>query len=254
MGERLPLVHTVRAATMGLWANKGTLCNLIALVALVTSVFEWLAAEMVARDSFFGLFILGAVRVGVYTCLAVIVHRLVLQADLSHDLKFPYFRWTKRETRFLGWLVVVYFYLALVFVAVGVVSGALGGLWVSADSAPAWVWQLVFLLISLPAAYLFVRLSVLLPATAVDQKRDMAWAWGLTEGNGLRLVVLMWLFPMLVSGAIPEIAIEYYFFQFAWNFALGFITAIEISVLSVAFKSMGGLLIEESGLGAQSCG
>ena len=250
--EKLPLADTIKLATITLWEEKSALFKLVAVMALVTTLLEWVAAEMLARDSSGWLFMLGALRVGVYTCLAVMVHRLVLRADIAENLKFPFFRWTKRETRFLGWLVVVYFYLTLVFVAVGVVSGALGGLLPWADSTQAWVWQFIFVLISLPAAYLFVRLSVLLPATAVDQKPDMAWAWTLTEGNGWRLVALMWLFPMLVSRFIPEIAIETHLVQGVWNFVLGMITAIEISVLSIAFKTMGGLSIDDTNCGAQA--
>lgn len=101
--------------------------------------------------------------------------------------------------------------------------------------------SLSFLLMSMPAAYICARLSLLLPPIALDRKFKLAWTWALTKGNGLKLATLLWVLPfvfsLLYSGWQTGSPVMY----LALNLVLSTLTAFEVALLSVAFKTLGGM-------------
>ncbi|OZA30244.1 MAG: hypothetical protein B7X93_03970 [Hydrogenophilales bacterium 17-61-9] len=241
----LPVVSTIKSAANRLWDARKSLLWLLVLAGLASGFLDWIvfaSSENIMRKSF----LVGAAQALVYTVLAVRVHRLVLCAENAEQ---GLVRWTGRETRFLGWLVVVYCYLVLIFALLALLMGAVGVMALLPQAGWWWGATLMFLA-SLPAAYLFVRLSVLLPATAVDQRRTIAWAWALTEGNGWRLVIVLWLVPILLSTLLPVLEVSSLLGWLAWDLFMAALTSFEIAILSVAFKSLGGFYEEQEALAA----
>lgn len=233
-GSPLQLSGTVRAAAMQLWAEQILILKMLVVAGLANGVLAW-ASAMAAEESL-DWFYLISLQILIYTLLAVRVHRIILT---DRSIKQNWFYWTWRETRFLGWLIVVYFYWTLIMIPIVM------GVGVASDfkfvSQGVWVDTLALTLATVPGAYVFVRLAFLLPATAVDQKRNLRWAWELSKGNGWRLVVLLWVLPMLIP-----LVLQYWepsnFVDFvAWEMAYGVITVFEVALLSVAFKSLDGM-------------
>lgn len=240
----LPVVSTIKSAANRLWDARTSLFWLLVLAGLANGFLNWIAfasSENITSKSFLA----GAAQVLVYTVLAVRVHRLVLCAENAGQ---GLVRWTGRETRFLGWLVIVYFYLVLIFALLALLVGAVGA--IAHLPEAGWWWGTLMFIASLPAAYLFVRLSILLPATAVDQRRTIAWAWALTEGNGWRLVIVLWLVPMLLSTLMPVLEVSSLLGWLAWDLFMAVLTSFEIAILSAAFKSLGGFYEEQEALAA----
>ncbi len=169
---------------------------------------------------------------GVYTLLAVNVHRLILKAN-NQVFLYP---WTWRETRFMGWLMLIYFYFGLLFM-LGVAVIALPSGYVLYKNG-VWTDELLWALVTLPGGYLVVRLSLLLPATALDRRHRMTWAWKLTQGNGWRLLALLWLLPMLISNAIPDIASNVSALFVVWHITIATGTTLEIALLSAVFNTL----------------
>lgn len=239
-GGFLPVIRTIKSAASQLWAGRIALFWLLVLVGLANGVLDWTSSAASENDTSRKLLAV-ALSVLVYTVLAVRVHRLVLGADSSVRLSV---RWSGRETRFLGWLVVVCCYLIVVFVALALLADTVSAM----ALVPQGEWWVLIIMFfgSLPTAYLFVRLSVLLPATAIDQRRTFAWAWTLTKGNGWRLVVLLWFIPMLLSILLPAFVLMPVFrvsSMLGWmalDLFLAVVTAYQIAVLSVAFQTLGG--------------
>lgn len=231
----LQLSDTVKTAVMHLWAERLLIVKMLVITGLANGVLAWVSSTMDAGENLDWLYVL-APQILIYTLLAVRVHRIVLAGG---GIKQNWFRWTGRETRFLGWLVVVYFYWTLILVPV------IAGVGVASDfklaSQGVWVDALAITLATVPGAYVFVRLAFLLPATAVDQKRNLRWAWGLSKGNGWRLVALLWVLPMFISLVLPNWEPSNPFYFVAWEMAYGVVTVLEIAFLSVAFKTLGGL-------------
>ena len=223
-----------------LWAERKAVAWLLILAGFVNGLLNWGGAIFLESHGIGWSYVLAVLQVLVYTVLAVRVHRLVL--GVPNPIQ-GIVRWSRRETKFLGWLVV-YFYFVLIMVAFGmvafgVVADIVGALLPSANDS--WGMTLgLAALVSLPAAYLPARLSVLLPAIAIDQKRNLAWAWSLTEGNGWRLVLILWVLPTLVSSLLPDVEMSGLIDSTAWSLFFGVSTAIQIALLSVAFKGVGG--------------
>lgn len=240
----LPVFSTIKSAANRLWDARKSLFWLLVIAGLANGFLDWIAFVLFENNTGKS-FLASAAKVLVYTVLAVRVHRLVLGAENSAQ---EFVRWTSRETRFLGWLLVVYCYLVLVFAAPALLMGIVGVM--ALVPRDGWWMTLVAFLAFLPAAYLFVRLSVLLPATAIDQRRTIAWAWALTEGNGWRLVIVLWLVPMLLSTLTPVLEASSLLGWLAWDLLIAVLTAFEIAILSVAFNSLGGFYEEQEALAA----
>lgn len=234
MAESLPLPDTIKTTADLIWKNRTSIGLIVVIAAIVKSTTTWLAFNVM--EPIEAAWLHKIVSIFVYTLLAINVHRLMLNADNPLILN----RWTMRETRFLGWLILIYLYFALMFAGIGIVMLPLSGEALDLFDR-SWLAVLIFFLLSLPGAYLCVRLSVLLPATAMDKRQDMGWAWALTKGNGWRLVALLWVLPFLYSLLMPDWRTDSPIFYLVTNVAISAITALEVALLSAAFKILGGL-------------
>jgi hypothetical protein len=172
------------------------LVSLVALTLLLYFVDENLAASA-------GLLYMLSLRIlyilvyGVlFVLFAVTCHRLVLLDPQSVATRLiP--RWSGRETRFFLWTVAVWLIVALAFF-----TGAklLINLWRPWEGKPSAIWsQGITLAASVPAYYVFGRLSLIFPATAVGRKVSLRWSWRLTANNGWRLFVVVAVLPFMIS-------------------------------------------------------
>lgn len=233
MAEPLRLLDIVKQALEQIWKSRAEIGLIVVIAGIFKATTTWIAynvmepLEAALLHKIIGLFI--------YTLLAINVHRLLLKAE-QPTLRY----WSMRETRFLGWLLLIYGCFKLISVGLGIVfflvSGRpfeiLGG---------SWIGSLVFLLMSMPAAYVCARSSMLLPATALDGKPNFAWTWTLTKTNGLKLMALLWVLPFVFSLLYSGWQTDTPLFYLALNIVLSTLTAFEVALLSVAFKTLGGM-------------
>ena len=84
------------------------------------------------------------------------------------------------------------------------------------------------------------RLVILLPATAIDQHRNIEWAWATTKGNGWRLCLVYVILPVLMNLiriSVFNLLKDYPVLVFAFVFfSLYVIYSIEIALISISFK------------------
>lgn len=235
MAEPLRLLGTIKLTLEQVWESRAAIIQIVVIVAAVKSTTTWIAYNFMEPlhagllNKVIGLF--------VYTMLAISVHRLLLNAE-QPSLRY----WCMREIRFMGWVLFIIFLFTLTFTGLGGLISIWGGAQFEFFRGNWTVTAtLFFLLLSLPSAYICARLSMLLPATALDRKPNLAWAWALTKGNGLKLAILLWIipfvFPFLYSGWQIDTPLLY----LAVNVVLSALTAFEIALLSAAFKTLGGM-------------
>src|SRR5260221_6060714 len=94
----------------------------------------------------------------VYTLFAVTCHRIVLLGETSVP-KYGLLSWTSRETRFFGWLFVLFFYVLLVMAPIGLAMfAATFFVDISFREGYAKYWGLLAVV---PAMYVAARLAVL---------------------------------------------------------------------------------------------
>lgn len=180
-------------------------------------------------------YILGYLLLGVL--VAVRCHRLVLLGEQAAMLAGT-LDWSGRNSRFLGWAVLVYI-VVTAFFAVSVTL--VGTLFVNMDAEAGEFWlQVSVWLATVAATYLLARWSPLFPATALDRKAGLVWAWDLTRSNGLRMLALVgllpWCYSMLVWLLLPEDAGA--FLNLLSTLLVYPLLLVEISALSLAYREL----------------
>ncbi len=150
----------------------------------------------------------------VFTFIALPCHRIVLLEE-QQERWLEFFRWNHRETRFFIWGFLICFVVILVlllplmmgtsysFLTSFVMNflRAMDYFFLEWLLPRAWVSTImIFGMYFIPyfiALYVLSRVSLILPATAIDEKPTLAWIWKLSTGNGWRLTFLTTI-PMIV--------------------------------------------------------
>ncbi|MYM64893.1 hypothetical protein [Pseudomaricurvus sp. HS19] len=147
-------------------------------------------------------------------------------------------RWTMRETRFLGWWIVLSICITAIISPLAFFSFA-----IVPDISGAFLFDNPFLgiltssLIFLPAGYVFSRWAMVLPATAIDQThKSLGWAWDLTKGHSLRLFFLICVIPLTTDILLSYIPFGNHLAgQLCYQAIWLIVGAIEICLLSLSF-------------------
>jgi hypothetical protein len=204
----------------------------------------------------------------IFSFFAVACHRSILIGEHSIS-RFGIPRWPHREFRFFFWLIFIYIIGGMVWLFaseaverfvgfIGTVFGEeLKELRVSLSGFKSIVlfpWTLLGLI---PCGYLIGRLSLLLPAIAVDDQASLRSAWSQSKRNGWRMALLVGWMPILFH--LLEQTLAAYFHLYIGNqftsYSLGvyvglfsvseaclrytFFT-IEVAILSLSFLKLSG--------------
>lgn len=235
MAEPLRLLETIKLTFGQVWESRAAIILVVVIAAAVKSTTTWIAYNFM--EPLHAALLHKTIGLFVYTGLAISVHRLLLNAE-QPAMRY----WRMREIRFIGWVLFIVFFYTLIFSGLGGLISILGGaqyeLFRSNWTAKG---TLIFMLLSLPGAYICARYAMLLPATALDKKPSLAWTWGLTKGNGLKLAILLWIIPFVFSYLYSGWQTDTPLLYLAANIVLSALTAFEVALLSVAFKTLGGM-------------
>ena len=251
--DDLPIGASISAAYRSVFGRLGYLLR-AALVPFLLSLVIMVLSRA-AGESPVLIHVLGLLTLGPYTIFAVAWHRAVLL-----DAPPPVIPvWEKRHWRFLGYLLIITAVsYGASFIYQPVVASVLltpEGLEAPTLDTPAVLVALISLVLVM---YLFLRISFVFPAVAVDERYGLALAWRHSKGQGLRLfgamlatMILAYLGVMLALqivltpfvGALQEsedtaslmMAVE------SLNLALNYILiALSLSLISVAFRTCTG--------------
>jgi hypothetical protein len=161
---------------------------IVAFMALMFIFGESIAPQK--SPGFMGFVLMVALML-VISIVVVAFHRTFIM-DIEDVNNTAIIRLTTREWKFIGWYFAVFFFAGILMVILAFVfSGFL-----KEGSLPFGSIQLL----GLPIYYLLARWLLVLPATSVDdEEASMTTSWHLSEGNGWRLVVLVFLLPLLMS-------------------------------------------------------
>ena len=135
-----------------------------------------------------------------YVFLAVTCHRIIILGKNSVPT-FGVRKWTMRETRFLGWLVGLYIMIGFMIFSIAALPSVI---------IPLFEGRVMYLVIpvsiisALPGVYVLSRLSLIFPATSVDEEVNIKWAWDISRNNGWRLAVIVCALPA-AAGYIQNI-------------------------------------------------
>jgi hypothetical protein len=237
MTTQLDIAKVALGAFLVPWWNRGAFARALAipLLFLVTFVLSWYYSRDHLSESanwlLFGVYWAG------FAIFAVTCHRLVL-LDPAVAIPQTIPGWSWRETRFFLWMVGVWLICAVVAFGLAML---IANLWMvrGGELSPTWIEWIVFVA-KAPAVYLFARLCILFPATALDREVDLKWAWRLTANNGWRLVVLVGVLPWVLSYAIGFLyRDEANFVEIIMlTFVGSALFAVEVAAISLAYREL----------------
>ena len=198
MPERLDLGKVMVGAFLVPWWHRRAFARALAvpLLLLVAYSVFWYYFAVPALPAW-TLWLVHGMYGLLFTLFAVKCHRLVLLDPESVGRQWQP-RWTWRETRFFFWILSLWLAgLGAMLVILTVIVNAWGFVAKLDGDGIEWVTFAV----KLVPLYVFARLCVLLPATAVDHQPTptLRWAWQLTEDNGWRLLIVVAAMPWLLS-------------------------------------------------------
>ncbi len=246
--HRLPVWATIREAVQAIAKEWKALLKGIAVPALVlaaVNVFfqrnpEYVEAVFPDLSSPFQALLQivaeSALSVGFAMMIAISCHRLVILGVDSLPSAWGLF-WSRRETRFLGWSMLIslitFLPLAVLAALVGILVAVLG----RGFTPSVFVPLIAANLLVLPFVwYAIARLSLVLPATAIGQRPTLKGSWRLSRSNGWRLALVMFLPSLvLIPLSVGSFQLGGIAPQFLAAFPLVLLGLIEISALSKAF-------------------
>lgn len=239
--KRLDVLAALKEAYSGAWSHLGEMLRLIWLPGALWIALSVAAALIDDRDLPILQFLIETATLFLWPIIAVAWHRFILVGDAAPG-KF-HLQFGRREGRFL----LVSFFLVLLFMPGFIISMATMEFRDPSGGPTASLIGFVGLLLMMVALYYFVRLSLLLPAVAVDEPINARLILERTRFNFWRLValivltslpivVIFWLVAALSDAIglpiiVPLIvyAVVYIFFAIA-----------NVAVLSIAYRELIG--------------
>lgn len=196
-----PLVMIWSAIT-GSWIHRRSVLAAIALPVLLMFLVAYAPYLFDEELSTMGTLLMILIYVLFFSLFAVTCHRLVLAPAPLRPLKID---WHGRILRFTGYMLVLYTLVMIINLAVSIIyMNTMQFVASGESSSSSWLMDLF----SIPALYVLARLSLVFPATAIDQRTSLQWSWNKTRGNGWRIFLVVGLFPWIMGLLIWGISRE----------------------------------------------
>lgn len=271
---KLPIRDTIFEVFQFLWENRLDLLRMSAAPVFALSIFHLILPLLLtgytpaegetanlSGKNVLGLILAVALPTIFYVMFAVAWHRRCLKSEEQTTI-LTALRWDRRKTLFLLRFFMISI-LSLVAVLPVLVIGSIVGFFTAAGMATGGVGgpttgmfmqQLAKTALVIAVMLVQVRLSLILPATALDQKLTLMEAWVMGRGNSWRLfaVLIMSIAPamvvlILVASAISGVAQGTGLggtltFQFVvhliFNMAYYIVIAASVSALSISYRTL----------------
>ena len=260
----MPIWVILREAASQVWVRRGYFGRLMLLPMVATAVIGYLQDlwyEPNAEEPIVQMLTQWAFWMALYGIIgalfAVVIHRsILLDERVSHSRWF--FRLSMREITFTGWSFFIGSGMWLMFAIGATISMALAirfAIWRSdllsrIGEAQPWLENLgETILIGIAGSvagflvsYFSARTSLLLPATALDQRQKLEWAWTKSKPHAMRLAFLVGVIP-LTSLLLQSLGLTW-ISELLWEpvyrilsaFVYCILLIIEIAILSLSYR------------------
>lgn len=192
----LPVVDIVQEAVGLLWGKRTDVMRMFLPAMLILAAIDWASQHFFSADADSAVpgfhpeqlvFMLASIVLSVL--MATACHRFTLlpkenwNANAIHGFGRNEFRYLLRGLQIGACCAVVFFSVMM-------------GLMVLAGQERAIFAVAVAVMLTL---YIWSRLSITLPEVALGTKSDLTRAWAMSKGNGSRLVVVVWVVPIMMA-------------------------------------------------------
>ena len=225
----------VGEATREVYRKRASLLSALLIptvgILLIGALSTELASSPIAR------ILLAVASSPFYVIIATACHRIVLLGESSLPHRWGMF-WTERETRFLGWLIGIWFLYFGLSLPTGIILVLSSTIFVGWNTT----WFVTFISYFI-VAYFEGRFSLVLPATAIDKRSDFKESWAMSRGKGMMIAIA------LVIPAMILLPIEILLYDavgeelspvadFVWLLLALPIFTIEIAIVSLVYDKL----------------
>jgi len=232
---KIRVQKVILAAFIIPWLMRREFLNKVSLPILLLMALGYLGWFL--GDVAGGLgFLFSFLQLLIYAYFAVTCHRIVLLGGESVP-RLGIRKWTSRETRFFGWLVGIYLMVGIASLTLIMLPSILSPVMEANGFSMV---QVLFIAAVIPGLYLLARLSMIFPATAVDERPNIKWAWEISQGNGWRLVVIVGIFPVITGWILKVMErADSTLIEDLVLFLISFIVIIiEIAAVSLSYREL----------------
>lgn len=220
----LPVMEIMRDALWGIWAQKALITRRFIPAMLLLAGLDWSGEYFFPEEDWLMQvgFMMLSVILGVV--FATAIHRMALHGQYRPAGQI----WKGEESRYLSRGVLIGLTFGLVFgllffpltVILGVDLAAVGAvIGVSAS------------------LYVTARMSITLPEIALGGRSNFRRAWQLSEGNGSRLVLVVWIAPILLASPFLALfAVDHAVLRYLAAFGTYVTTLISLMMLSLSYQ------------------
>ena len=233
--RKLDVMATVSEAYRGAWTHFSDMFRLIWLPGAIYILFAVATLFVDPKQDTFVIMLLELGSLFLWPIIAVAWHRFILLGD--EPAGRIHFTFGRREARFL--LVTI---MLSLFMLPGLLCFMLAGAMVQAEgSSLSSVVAVIGLALEIAGIFFFVRLSLLLPAVAVDEAVNAGRMLERTKGNFWRLlgVAILAALPLLaiiiLLNALP-LALK----AVGSAIVMLFYAIVNVAVLSIAYRELTG--------------
>ncbi|MEP7154424.1 MAG: hypothetical protein ABI905_01525 [Betaproteobacteria bacterium] len=239
---KLNIANVFLGAILFPWHRRRDVAHalLVPMIFLVGVIVVWNETGASFDPGF--AWVVSGVYAFLFILLAVKCHRLVLVDEPVEDAwTLPH--WTRRETRFALWAVMVWGCCVAAFYVTttvcGVIFPGLAGMasFIAPDDTAA-IMKACEVAGNIAYWYVFGRFSLIFPAKALDKKGNLVRAWRYSRGNGWRLFAVVCVLPFCLSHLVSFLyRNEATLVEYLLLTALGVVfIAVEVTALSLAYR------------------
>ncbi|MCY0966404.1 hypothetical protein [Parathalassolituus penaei] len=220
----LPVVEVMKDAIWSLMAKRQILLSRFLPVMLVLALIDWGSSVFLEQGSTLQ-FLPMILSLMVSIVFATSVHRFTLTPNAA--MMQPGV-WRRAETLYLRrGFMIGFIFAGIVSLVMLIVAMILGKQMVAAAAVAG----------LMVALYVTARVSVGLPEIAMGRESSLRRAWELSDGNGSRLVLVVWILPVLLSS--PFLAMyftDHIVLRLFASFGTYLMTLFSLVTLSLAYR------------------
>lgn len=237
VAKRLPVGKVLLGAVLLPWHRRSQFARTLAVPFLfqVLLVLVWQIAWSTMES--FSSWLMAAVSYALYVLIAVRCHRLMLLEESASVWHLP--KWTLRESRFIVYLIGLWaLHLAVTWSALYLIALPIG--FIPRGGPPDKVLSYLPVVASLIAYYPMSRLSLSLPAIAVDKFGGFRKSWDQSRGNGLRLAIVVGALPAIASyvSRAPDLLGQNLFLDVLQQILVYVFVVVEVTALSLSYREI----------------
>lgn len=230
---KLPVMDLFKEAMELLWVKRNAVIKMFLPIIALMSLLDWATENLIQLDDHSTKFVMTAISALFSVLFATAGHQFTLLPEQTRSYKQAIRLWGVNEFRYLLRAIQIAVIASLFFLLIMFAVMFLG-------EHP----QLPILgssLGALVAVYIWGRLSIVLPEAALGKPTSIKRAWGLSQGNGIGLCLVVIIIPVLIMSPFFALFLfETLVVKYFAAIGIYITTLISLVALSLTYRFLSG--------------